>query len=311
MKRLLLAVCVLVGCGGSDDDTTSDTGVVDGGSSDATDDTSSTADAAEQDWPRTIDEERPAKIVVPDQYDGTQALPLLFFLHGYSGTAAVEDLYLHISDAAYDLGFFLVLPDGTVDSHSRRFWNATPGCCNFDDSDVDDVAYLRRLITEMKETFMIDDTRVYFFGHSNGGFMSYRMACDAADEVTAVASLAGSTFLDEEDCNASQPVSVLQIHGTLDEEIPIEGNAFFPGAEETVQRWATRAGCDTDSPTTGEPLDLLSDIDGSETSVKRYETGCAEGNLDELWTIEGGDHIPPFDRTFMIQVGEWLLARHR
>ena len=76
--------------------------------------------------------------------------------------------------------------------------------------------------------------RVYLLGHSNGGYMSYRLACDASDRITALASLAGATFKSPSKCNATEPVSVLQVHGTQDDLVPYEGYASSLGALEPL-----------------------------------------------------------------------------
>ncbi|MBL9037642.1 MAG: hypothetical protein JNG84_03905, partial [Archangium sp.] len=70
----------------------------------------------------------------------------------------------------------VVLPDGLVDSLGYRFWNATPACCNLENQAVDDVAYLTSVLDAVEAEVRIDPARVYFTGHSNGGFMSFRMA---------------------------------------------------------------------------------------------------------------------------------------
>ncbi|MCA9610770.1 MAG: hypothetical protein KC619_34480, partial [Myxococcales bacterium] len=151
---------------------------------------------------------------------------------------------------------------------------------------------------------------VYFFGHSNGGFMSYRMACDHADRITAIGSLAGSGFLTEAECGATQPVSVLQVHGDMDETIDYLGvTAAYPSAEAMVDRWAARAGC-TEEVTAGEALDLDQTIPGAETTVEDHVTGCSGADAS-LWTIAGGSHIPDLTSgPFAADLLEWL-DRHR
>ncbi|MCB9597591.1 MAG: hypothetical protein H6719_33040 [Sandaracinaceae bacterium] len=252
--------------------------------------------------------ERPAQLVVPAAHDGTTPLPLVVLLHGYSASGGAQDLYLGFSRATRANGFYLVIPDGTVDTSGNRFWNATPACCNFGGVDVDDVAYLTGLVDEVEAMAPVRD--VYFFGHSNGGFMSYRMACELADRVTAIGSLAGSDFANETDCEPSQPVSVLQIHGRVDETIAYDGQVgAYPSAPDDVARWASRAGCD-DVVTPGDALDLDMGLAGAETVVEARDTGCTGADA-ALWTIEGGGHIPAVSRDFSTRVLTWLDAHRR
>ncbi|MCA9573836.1 MAG: alpha/beta fold hydrolase [Myxococcales bacterium] len=263
---------------------------------------------------------RPADIRVPRDYDARQAYPLVVLLHGFSASGGVQNIYFGLSNQVTELGFILVVPDGTPNSDGQRFWNATDACCNFEGSSVDDVAYIRALIEEASANYRVDPRRVYLFGHSNGGFMSYRMACEAPDVITAIASLAGATFEDPADCVSDEPVSVLQIHGTADEVILYDGAtdangmfpAGYPGALESVRRSAARAGCDVEAAVAGADLDLDNSLDGAETQVLDFRAGCDPGLDMSLWSIEDGGHLPVVDRVgFSTAVLEWLLRHER
>jgi polyhydroxybutyrate depolymerase len=278
--------------------------------------TSTDAPAAEVDGgssgpPATIGpEERPARLIVPPAHDGTTALPLVVLLHGYTATSTLQDTYWRASTVARAMGFYLLLPEGTTDSRGNQFWNATPACCDLDGTGVDDVAYLTGLLDAAEAVVPVDTSRVYFIGHSNGSFMSFRMACELADRVTAIGGLAGADFLADDTCVPSQPVSVLHVHGTADATIAYGGNAFYPSAEAAVERWAGRAGCDVGASEMLASIDLDSTLAGDETTVERWSEGCATGVDVELWTIVGGGHIPGFNNTWMPQLATWLL-RHR
>ena len=134
------------------------------------------------------------------------------------------------------------------------FWNATEGCCGFEPvlgPQVDDAGYLNRLLDELLTRYPIDSQRVYIYGYSNGAFMAHRMACDHAERFAAIVAGAGATFNDPERCAPSGSVSVLHFHSMADAVIPFDGgNTFpgnpetaFPGAIETVERWAALNGC--------------------------------------------------------------------
>ncbi len=85
------------------------------------------------------------------------------------------------------------LDGSTKDSKGNEFWNATDACCNADGSTVDDSGYLSALLWDIRAQYNVDPNRVYVFGHGNGGFMAYRMACDHSLQVSGVASLGGAT----------------------------------------------------------------------------------------------------------------------
>jgi len=253
----------------------------------------------------------PVWIHEPSAYDPDIAWPLVLLLHGYGSSGAGQESYMQFEPLIDEYGFFYLHPDGTVDTNGFPFWNATDACCDFYDTGVDDSGYLLALIEEMKNLYNIDDRRVYFIGHSNGGFMSYRMACDHAETVAAIASLAGVTFDDPADCTPAAPVHVLQIHGTADSVILYGGGELFgvpyPGAVETVETWATYDGCELISETLPS-LDLDASIPGDETVVTQYATECEPGGSAELWTIGGGAHIPVLSEDFSTLVIEFLLS---
>jgi polyhydroxybutyrate depolymerase len=128
--------------------------------------------------------------------------------------------------------------------------------------------------------------------------MAHRMACEAADELAAIVSLAGMTWKDPSRCKPQGPVSVLQVHGDADDIIQYGGGLFatghdlgqYPSAPDTVAQWAALNGCTGARADTGMRLDIDQGLPGSETRVERY-AGCPQGAV-ELWTIAGGGHTP-------------------
>ena len=237
---------------------------------------------------------RPFDVFAPSTYNAETAMPLVVLLHGFGATGDIQEAYFQLQPLAESRGFLYVHPNGTINPIGRQFWNATDACCGFGAA-TDDSAYLTALIEKVQAEFNVDPKRIFLVGHSNGGFMSYRMACDHADTIAAIASLAGATFLDTESCDPSEPVSVLQLHGTADETIEFGGGALFgnayPAAPQSVATWAEYNGCATTTVDTPNALDLEANIAGAETSTAVYE-GCPVGIGVELRTIEGAGHIP-------------------
>lgn len=254
--------------------------------------------------------DRPVEPYVPASYKQGTPTPLVILLHGFGAAGVLEELIFRLKGTAEEKGFLYLAPDGTINAEDKRFWNATDACCDFDGTGVDDVGYLRGLIDEAKARFTVDPKRVFITGHSNGGFMSFRMACDQADVVAAIASLAGSTWLDPTKCSPTEPVSVLEIHGTKDEDVLYEGmptTPGFPGAKATVAEWAGRGGCDAAPDTSAPPIDISSKIAGAETSIERYN-GCDKGGGAELWTMNGEGHIPGTNDAFGPAIIDFLFA---
>ena len=257
---------------------------------------------------RTIGGDRPATLTLPNGYESGTAIPLVIVLHGFTSNAGWTDGYFGISQRIEPDQIAVILPNGTRNSNDVPFWNGTDYCCGRG-SGVDDVGYLNGLVAEAGEHMSVDG--VYLIGLSNGGFMSYRMACESMPGLRAIAPVAGATFSDPTRCEGARPVSVLHIHGTADPTIRYaggggrDGRPSYPGAEESVHRWATRAGCEMEAAETMPSLDLVEALPDEETDVTRYDTGCEDGVKVELWTIEDGRHVPGFDAA---DFGERVVA---
>ncbi len=275
--------------------------------------TSTTLEPATTPTPSTVDPtaDRPYDVFVPSSYNAATAAPLVILLHGYTATGALQEGYFQLQPSAEQRGFLYVHPDGTKDAIGNGFWNATNACCNLGGAAVDDVAYISAIIDQVQTKYNVDPKRIYLVGHSNGGFMSYRMACDRSDKIAAIVSVAGATFADASACKPSQPVSVLQIHGTADGTINYDGGAIqgvaYPSAQGSVATWATYDGCSSTPTASATTLDLERNLDAAETSVSAY-SGCPSSVAVELWTVNGGAHIPAISESFAPSIIDFLYA---
>jgi polyhydroxybutyrate depolymerase len=257
--------------------------------------------------------DRPVTLQVPSGYDHSQPTALLLSLHGYGVTGSVELAYARLGNLLIDPGILILAPDGTVDEEGDRFWNAETGwCCDFYNTGVDDIGYLLGLIDEVSAVWNVDPARIYLFGHSNGAVMAYTLACERAQDIAAIMVLAGTSFVDAADCTPSEPVSVLHIHGTIDDTVRMEGgtdclgrDCVYPSVDTTLQHWAGYNGCAISRTPDATTLDLDSSIDGAETSVERHAE-CPTGVDIELWTIAEGEHIPTLRNDFHLPTWAWL-----
>jgi len=255
--------------------------------------------------------DRPYDLKVPAGYDGDNPVPLVVLLHGYTSNGATQARYFGLLDEADKAGFLLAYPNGTRDRLGNRFWNATDACCDFFRSGVDDVAYLDAVIADVSARYPVDPDRIYLVGHSNGAFMAHRYACDRADRVAAIVTLAGMTWRDQSRCPAGSPLSVLHVHGRNDMTVSYQGGATpegaYPGAVETVDDWAAKDGCTGSLTVTGRKLDLDQSIPGDETDEATVG-GCPSGVSVTLWTIEGGGHVPAFNGNWAPAIWSFLAA---
>lgn len=255
---------------------------------------------------------RPYLYKVPKGYDPQKPTPLVILLHGLTASGQLQEALFKLAPLADEKNFLYAYPDGTVGPQGR-FWNATNACCDFGMTHVDDVAYLNAVMDDMSARYNVDPKRIFVTGHSNGGFMAHRLACDLAPRVAAIVALAGDNWKDVSKCQPKAPVAVLQVHGDLDLLVSYQGGSTlfnmpsfaYPSARDSVASWATLNGCG-DQTEMGAPLDVDALLLGNETTVERWK-GCP-GGAAELWTIHGGGHVPTFQSTWASLIYGFMAA---
>lgn len=179
-------------------------------------------------------------IHVPRDYDNTRPVPLVLNFHGATSNAEQQRTLFSKMDATADAkGFIVVYPEGIGSS-----WNAGACCGDAASGDIDDVGFARALVAEMSKRACVDRKRVYATGFSNGGRMSYRLGCEAADVFAAIAPVAGTkSFPDLNNgpgCMPSRPLSLIDFMGSADSRI-----AAQPGQ---VAEWTKFNGCTDAEP---------------------------------------------------------------
>jgi polyhydroxybutyrate depolymerase len=250
----------------------------------------------------------PYALAVPPDHDPAVPTALVVLLHGYSDNGEHLNQWMGMSRAAAARDILVAYPNGALDVTGNHYWNANDACCDFYHSGVDHVAYLRFVIADVSTRYAVDPGRVYVVGHSNGGFMAHRMACDAADVVSAVVAASGGLWRDASRCQPSRPVSVLEAIGSADSLY--YDNEYSAGAMHDVSSWAAINACTGDLVSTGERLDLDATAAGAETAVSRYD--CPADGAVELWTLEGVGHMPNYAYpAWADSVLDWLEAHRR
>ena len=215
--------------------------------------------------------------------------------------AAQQVLFSQWNELAEAEDLIVVYPQGTG---SPARWNAgqteIPGLPRpraqgaltevlshfFETVQVDDVAFIRDLIAHLSDQLCVDAARIYANGLSNGGGMTNRLACELADEIAAVGTVAGAYTEFPGGCNPSRPMPVIAFHGVVDPIVPYEGNAqiHFPAIATWAADWAARDLCDPTPET----------IDGTVGAVTgiRY-IDCADNAEVDFYTIADGGHTWP------------------
>jgi polyhydroxybutyrate depolymerase len=167
----------------------------------------------------------------------TTGRPRIVVLPGAGQTGAGIAQYTGYSKLADQRGFLVAYPTATG---ARPFWNVSgdqPG-------KPDDVAYLRAVITTLTDAACADPLRVGMTGVSNGGGMTARMACDAADLLSAAAPVAGG-YSTLPDCRPERSLPIMEIHGVRDAVVPYRGKGpTHAGAVgDWLRDWLDRDGC--------------------------------------------------------------------
>jgi polyhydroxybutyrate depolymerase len=171
--------------------------------------------------------ERAALVHVPKNYTAGNPAALVMALHGGGGGMIYQasDLKYGLISKSEQAGFIAVFPNGISDVASGMLatWNAGTCCAKARDKNVDDVGFLRRLVTDVAGRVSIDRQRVYAIGMSNGAMMSYRLACEASDVFRGIMAVAGTD--NTRRCQPAQQVPVLHIHARNDDRVLFDGGA--------------------------------------------------------------------------------------
>ncbi|MGB1102538.1 MAG: T9SS type A sorting domain-containing protein [Crocinitomicaceae bacterium] len=230
-------------------------------------------------------EMREYRLYIPEIYDGTEPVPLVFNLHGYGSNNVQQEAYGDFRPVADTANFIICHPQGLPDDLGTNHWNC------FGTSSVDDVGFISALIDTIYSNYNIYGNQIYSTGMSNGGFMSYKLACLLSGRIAAVASVTGSiTPTEYDDCITNHPMPVMQIHGTEDPTVPYDGGFLFMPIEDVVDHWVTFNECDTE-PIVTEVPDTDPD-DGCTATHYLYDNGLM-GSTVEFYKINGGEHTWP------------------
>lgn len=232
--------------------------------------------------------EREYLLYVPADYDGSEAWPLVFNLHGATSNAR-EQLFVSGMNKVADTAHFLVVyPEGISNRLGDSGWNE-PNSPDLQD----DVQFVSDMIDAIAAEYQVDLSRVYSTGLSNGGGMSFTLARTLSDRIAAVASVAAPGLLEEP--IPERPVPILYMHGTADQLVPFEGGMGlfpidFPAARDRVQFWVDNNGCSGDPEIIEFPD--VNTADSSTVTLERY-TDCEASSEIAFYVIDNGGHTWP------------------
>ncbi|MCU0481728.1 MAG: polyhydroxybutyrate depolymerase [Anaerolineae bacterium] len=217
-------------------------------------------------------------LYIPASYDTQTPVPLVFAIHGFAQGALGLAGYSGWEAVAEENGFILVYPQG---SGVIARWET--GLFAGLEGEIDDVRFFSDMIDTISQSLCIDSTRVYANGLSNGGGMSYRLACQLSDRITAIGGVAGA-YTEFGGCEPNRSIPFILFHGTADSIVPYEGGDSamfnFPSIESFTLTWAERNECD---------LNAQSETIADDVTRLAY-TDCSGGADVILYTVLGGGH---------------------
>lgn len=225
---------------------------------------------------RHNDLERTAWVFVPKNYRRTVPTSLVLNFHGFPSNGAQQELFSKMDLEADKSGFVVAYPNGV-----NNAWNAGK-CCGPQEKPTDDVGYVRALVKELSAKLCLNPRRVYAVGMSNGGSISYRLACEAADLIAAIAPVSGVMVLPTEQCKPSRPISVIHFHGAKDQSVPVDGDTLHPSLKDNINFWVKHNGCDPKPKKTFEKGETTCETYGACQGGVRV-TLCVSQDMAHCW----------------------------
>ena len=222
--------------------------------------------------------ERQYLIYIPNSYNEQSKLPLMINFHGFGGEVNDHLAYTDMRSLADSENFILIYPQGS-ELGGYSHWNAT---LNGGDnkSTVDDLGFVEALINLHSD--IVNLKRVYTVGYSNGGIMSYALACYKSNLIAAIGSVSGSML--QTYCTPSHSIPLIKLHGTSDSVISYDGNSYYSSVESTLYFWINF------NKTSTTPVFKTVDDNGTTIQKYLYDGGINEASI-EHYKILNGSHV--------------------
>lgn len=213
---------------------------------------------------------------LPPGYDPGIAVPLVINLHAYTRNMFQQEEISQMNGKADEEGFVVVNPQALGDPPS--WWGPLPG-----DPGQADRDFFFELLAHLQREINIDPARIYATGFSNGGTMANALGCVMSETFASIAPVSGGQ-VDIGNCPTTKPVSVMVIHGILDQTIPYDGRENdVPPVHLWVEAWAKRNRCD---------LTPQVDISNNAFIIETWGN-CDENVVVRLYSLKDGGHTWP------------------
>ena len=235
---------------------------------------------------------REYELYIPENYNDSNVVPLLFNFHGGNGTMSDQIYLSDMRSLADENNFIIVYPQAIADP-------TDDGSLNWifkGDSDHDDIYFIESIIDELSSQYSIDLSRVYACGYSLGGEFVYELLCRLNNKIAAGVVVARTMGQYQyENCNPEHPTAIMTILGTEDYEsnydgVVYNGVTYYISADDTHQYWTNYNNTDVNPSEIELPNNNSSD--GSTVTKRIWGNGEACVSVVEL-RINGGEHDWP------------------
>ena len=237
-------------------------------------------------------------VYIPSSYTPSSNSPLLFVFHGYGSSATNILYYSNFQGLAEQDGYILVYPQGSL-LNGVTHWNVGGWTVG---STVDDVSFTEDIIDIIANEYYINTDRIYSTGMSNGGYMSYGLACNST-KFAAIASVTGSMTPEiDNNCAPDHPTPILQIHGLQDFTVLYTGAVWSLSIPDVMEYWSSFNTCDE------EPSTIINDLnDGSYILFDSYQN-CSNSVGVELILHSTMGHTWPSINNHSISATEQIWS---
>lgn len=228
-------------------------------------------------------------LYVPSSYNPDNPTPLVINYHGFGDCAASYEEavggYYGLNNLADQEQFIIAYPQAAYrPAKEDVYWE--PGDTGVEDIYENDIYFTEQLILDIANNYNVDQNKVYAVGYSNGGMLSYSVACNRGDLVAAVGVVSGA-FIDD-DCTSDANIPMIIFHGIADFVLPYNGNQYYSSVSETVEYWLDRNGIPTSSLVSNE-------LKGGDVREDLY-TGGNDNTCLSFYTVfeeydKEGDHV--------------------
>jgi len=267
--------------------------------------------------PRTI------QVHLPESYSSKKRYPVVLALHGIGGDASFMARISHFNQTADQFGFIVVYPNAregrwtvprgaetrSIGGFGRRRTimddiSRTPSPDDVGGMPVNDMAFFNELLDQIESEYTVDTSRIFATGYSDGAFMDFRLGCELADRIAAIATVGAllpGNLADTCSNWSWRAVPLLMMNGTDDPAVPYRGRLsynvgyYLLPVRETFKQWAKINNCGQKPERANIPAKSSS---GLETRVDTY-SDCKDGATIVLYSIEKGGHTWPGGEQFV------------